>query len=80
MATKTKAMLLEEIQQKNEEINELKKDLENLKKYEAYNEAASELKAMHDSFLAAGFNSEQAFKLVVELIKTSGVVAKYGRR
>lgn len=62
--TKTKAELLEEIKVKEEEIRELKKETERLKRYEQYDEMTGEIKAMYDSFVRSGFTEEQAFKLL----------------
>ncbi len=63
MATKTKNELLEEIEQKNEEIEVLKADIEKLEKYRKYDEMADEIKAINDSFIRSGFTEQQAFEL-----------------
>lgn len=63
MAVKTKNELLEEIEQKNEEIEVLKSDIEKLEKYRKYDEMADEIKAINDSFVRAGFAEQQAFEL-----------------
>lgn len=64
MATKTRNELLEEIEQKNEEIEVLKADIEKLEKYKKYDEMADEVKAINDSFVRSGFSEEQAFQMV----------------
>lgn len=65
---KTKIDLQEEIRLKNEEIELLKKRVETLKKYEKYEDMADEMKAMHDSFLNAGFSDQQAFELLTRCL------------
>lgn len=63
MAVKTKNELLEEIEQKNGEIEALKSDIEKLEKYRKYDEMADEVKAINDSFVRSGFTEQQAFEL-----------------
>lgn len=63
MAVKTKNELLEEIEQKNEEIEALKADVEKLEKYRKYDEMADDVKAINDSFVRSGFTEQQAFEL-----------------
>lgn len=63
MSVKTKNELLEEIEQKNGEIEELKADIEKLKKYRKYDEMADGVKAINDSFVRNGFTEQQAFEL-----------------
>lgn len=57
MTNKTKQELMDE-------IKELNKQIENLKKYEEYKKAADEAKAIHIAFMDAGFTEEQAFDLI----------------
>lgn len=64
MPTKTRNELMEEIEAKEKEINTLKSEVKRLEKYEQYDEAAGEIKAMYDSFVKAGFSEKQAFKLI----------------
>ena len=64
MAYKTREDLLNEIKEKNEEILELKKEAERLKRYEVYVEAANEIAAMQRAYEEAGFTKTQAFELV----------------
>ena len=61
---KTKAMSLEEIEKKNDEIKELKKSVEKLDKYKMYDDAAGEIRALFDSFVNSGFSEEQSFELL----------------
>lgn len=63
MAAKTKNELLEEIEQKNGEIEALKADIEKLEKYRKHDEMADEIKAINDSFVRSGFTEQQAFEL-----------------
>ena len=70
MATKTKAELKEEIDQKNEEIKKLEEEIKLLEKYKQYKDMGDELKAMHTAFEVSGFSSDEAFdllKLMMEL-------------
>jgi lipid A disaccharide synthetase len=69
MATKTKAELLEEITQKNSEIENLKKEIAILDKYKQYKDMADEFKAMHTALEVSGFTSEQAFDLLKDLLR-----------
>ena len=69
MAAKTKAELLEEIEQKNEEIKVLEKEVKNLEKYKQYEDMANELKAIHSAFVNSGFDDDQAFELLKDFIK-----------
>lgn len=74
MQVKTKNELLEEIEQKNEEIEVLKADIEKLEKYRKYDEMADEVKSINDSFVRSGFTEQQAFELT-----RSAVTAAAGR-
>ena len=74
MSEKTKNELLEEIEQKNEEIEVLKVDIEKLEKYRKYDEMADEVKAINDSFVRSGFTEQQAFELT-----RGAVTASVGR-
>lgn len=68
---KTKAELLEEIEQKNSEIEKLESEIERLEKSGKYKENADELKALHDGYIEAGFNENQAFMLVHTLLNNA---------
>lgn len=68
MPVKTKNELLEEIEQKNEEIEVLKVDIEKLEKYRKYDEMADEVKAINDSFVRSGFTEQQAFELTRDAV------------
>lgn len=71
MATKTKNELLEEIEQKNGEIEVLKADIEKLEKYRKYDEMTDEIKAINDSFVRSGFTEQQAFELTKGAVKAA---------
>lgn len=60
---KTKTELLEE-------IANLKKQLESAERYAKCEEAANELKIMHNSLINAGFTEKQAFSIIIETIKS----------
>lgn len=76
MAEKTKAMLFEEIQQKNDEIKDLKKDLARLEKYKQYEDSADEIRAIYNSYVNVGFSEDQAFQMLLRMIETAGVMYK----
>lgn len=65
---KTKAQLMEELEQKNAEIAELKKELERSANYEQYLDAAKEMRSMVDAFVESGFTEEQAIAIVTGVI------------
>lgn len=65
---KTKAQLMEELEQKNAEIAELKKELERSANYEQYLDAAKETRSMVDAFVESGFTEEQAITIVTSMI------------
>lgn len=64
MANKTKAELMEEVKAKNDEIKNLKKEIEKLDRYKVYEDTADELAALRDSFVNAGFTKTEAFTMV----------------
>ena len=66
---KTKAMLEEELDQKKNEIEELKKELVKVEKYKQYDDMAGEIKAIYDSFVNAGFNRDQAYEILIILLQ-----------
>ena len=66
---KTKAMLEEELEQKRDEIEELKKELVKVEKYKQYDDMAGEIKAIYDSFVNAGFNNDQAYEILIILLQ-----------
>lgn len=70
MATKTKTQLLEEIETKNKEIQDLKNEVKKLERFKQYEEAADELAAMRDSFVKSGFTKAEAFELLRSMIQT----------
>mgnify|MGYP000866498244 CR=1 FL=1 len=64
MAQKTKAEL-------EQEIKELKQQLESAKTKESYDNSAKETKAMYDSYVKAGFTEEQAWTIIMTLISNA---------
>lgn len=72
---KTKAMLEEELEQKQTEIEGLKKELVNeikrSEKYKQFEECADDLKALQNSFINSGFSEKQAFMMVLQIIGAS---------
>ena len=69
LMNKTKAMLEEELEQKKNEIEELKKELVKVEKYKQYDDMADEIKAIYDSFVNAGFNRDQAYEILIILLQ-----------
>lgn len=63
----TKDQLLELIDDLNKQIDELDKELEARKRYEKYEEAAGEVKAMKDAFVNSGFTESQAFEMTMKM-------------
>lgn len=61
---KTKEMLLNELEAKNAEIKDLKKELEKVERYKQYEETANEIAALRDSFINAGFTKAEANELL----------------
>ena len=68
MEKKTKQELLELIKDKETEIKELKEQAKIAERYEQYDEAAREVKALYDSLVKAGFDDDQAFKFLMKMI------------
>lgn len=68
MATKTKTELLEEIQAKNEEIQNLKDEVKKLERFKQYEDMTDEMAALRDSFVNSGFTKAEAFEMVKLMI------------
>lgn len=66
----TKESLIEEINEKAREIDVLKKEIEKLEKKDEYNEAATEIKAIMNGFIHAGFSDDQAFDMAKSMLIT----------
>jgi hypothetical protein len=71
-----KKELEELIEQKEQELKDLRKKKERWAIYEMYDEGAAQMKALYDSFLTNGFTREQAFELLKESIRGSALIAK----
>lgn len=54
-----------------EEINALKKDLEEVKNVKQYEKWAIQIKAVHSALMNAGFTDTQAFELILTMIQTN---------
>lgn len=79
MATnKTKTMLLEEIEAKNEEIKALKEEVKRVERYKQYEESANEIAALRDSFINAGFTKTEANNLLIVTL-TNAMKNQFGR-
>lgn len=64
MANKTKAQL-------EQEIKDLKGQLESVSKDEQNDKAAQELRNAYESYIRAGFTDEQAWTLVITLVSNA---------
>lgn len=74
-----KCELIELIEEKERDIQNLHAQIDRLEKYAKYDESADELKAMHDSFIRAGFTESQAFTLLTTVVgSTLGKPALFG--
>lgn len=62
---KTKAQLMEELEQKNSEIAALKKELERSENYELFVAAGKEMRDAMDGLVAGGLTEEQAFQVLL---------------
>lgn len=76
MANKTKTELMEEIENKNNEIKDLKKEIEKLDRFKVYEDTANEVAAIRDSFVAAGFSKTEAFTLTNNMISAASKLVK----
>ena len=68
MATKTKTELLEEIETKNAEIQNLKNEVKKLERFKQYEDMTDEIAALRDSFVNSGFTKTEAFEMVKAII------------
>ena len=66
-----KEEMLKTIEEKNNEIQELQKELDKLERFKKYSGAADEFRALYESFINSGFSPEESFKLVDTFIKSS---------
>lgn len=71
MANKTKTELMEEIENKNKEIKDLKKEIEKLDRYRVYEDSANEIAAARDAFVKAGFTKAEAFELTKGILNNA---------
>ena len=70
-ASMRKAELIEEIEKKNKELEELNQEFKKLEKYKIYEDMANELGAMRIAIINSGFSVEKAEEYVGELLKHS---------
>lgn len=66
----SKESLMREINEKVNEIDILKQEIERLDKEHQYDEGISEINALMDSFIRAGFTEGQAFHMVMNMLTT----------
>lgn len=70
-AKKTKAQLIEELEAANKSKTDLEQQLKDLEKYKQYQDCADELRALHMSFVNAGFSDEQAFTMMQTMLQNA---------
>lgn len=64
-----------EIDEHEKNISDLLDQIDRLEKYKQYEESANEMKALYDSYILAGFNADQALKIMLTLL--SNVLKNY---
>lgn len=64
---KTKSELELELELREQELAEIKKELEIIKRHNKYKEAANELRVIVDSLVEAGFTEDMATTLILTL-------------
>lgn len=62
---------MEEIETIEEEISNLSADIKRLEKCAKYDEAAEELKMIHDSYVRAGFTEDQAVAILAAILSSA---------
>ncbi len=81
-ANKTKAQLIEIIQEKENEILNLKEDLRLLEKCKKYDDLTDEIKDVYDRLTSKGFKSQEALDIVNTMIYAGQIrteTARYPR-
>lgn len=64
----TKAELMEELEQMKADAKEAEKRIEALKRYEQYETAADEIKALHDALTSKGLSEHFADTMVLQIV------------
>ena len=80
MANKTKAELMEEIKNKNDEIAALNEEIKKLDRYKAYQDCADEIAAVRLSFIKSGFSETESFELTKMTMQMATVFPAFKRR
>lgn len=73
---KTKTELLEIIKQKEDEILDLKNDLQLLEKCKRYDDITGEIKDVYDKLVDKGFKYNEALEIVQTMIASGEIPAK----
>ena len=73
---KTKAELMQELDEIKAELAAKTKEIENLEKYKKYKEMGDEMKAIHNGLMDAGFTNEQAFEMLKTMIPLAAKMAR----
>lgn len=78
-----KAVLESELERKrqeivaaNEEIANLRKEMQRLEKIKGYDDMSKDIKDIHDSLMRQGFSDDQAFQLVMEMVYSVNSAAR----
>lgn len=73
---KTKAELMEELEEIKAELKNKEKEIEDLKRFEKYKEMGDELKAMQNAFIDSGFTETQAFKMLLTTVRAAAEMSR----
>lgn len=70
---KTKSELLEIIKQKEDEIIDLKNDIQQLEKCKRYDDVTDEIKDIYDKLVSKGFKSDEAIEITQTMISSGHI-------
>lgn len=73
IANKTKSELLEITKQKEDEIIDLKNDLQQLEKCKRYDDITDEIKDVYDKLVSKGFKSGEALEITETMISSGHI-------
>ena len=70
---KTKSELLEIIKQKEDEIIDLKNNIQQLEKCKRYDDVTDEIKDVYDKLVSKGFKSDEAIEITQTMISSGHI-------
>lgn len=73
---KTKAQLLEEIEELKGIVKEKEEDLKKFERFQVYENAATDFAVIRDSLIGQGFTEDQAVDIVKEMIHVAGQMGR----